>query len=176
MTIKHKCVEMSLSYRPWPTEFIVPVLNQLHLLTENFSFQFIRLVTHCFSHGPFEFGVPLQVRDVYIMAWVIQSVSKHQDTVYSNNNICSHVFLQINELFKHMIFRQLKSMQRLIFGLIVLEVKLKWALNYFRLILLPSFIATLSFILSVHKELLIEVNNKRSYNFFWFSVVLVVTV
>lgn len=67
-------------------------------------------------------------------------------------------------------------MQRLIFGLIVLEVKLKWALNYFRLILLPSFIATLSFILSVHKELLIEVNNKRSYNFFWFSVVLVVTV
>ena len=81
MTIKHKCVEMSLSYRPWPTEFIVPVLNQLHLLTENFFFQFIRLVTHSFSHGPFEFGVPLQVRDVYIMAWVIQSVSKHQDTV-----------------------------------------------------------------------------------------------
>ena len=67
-------------------------------------------------------------------------------------------------------------MQRLIFGLIVLEVKLKWALNYFRLILLPSFIATLSFILSVRNELLIEVNNKRSYNFFWFSVVLVVTV
>ena len=81
MTIKHECVEMSLPYRPWPTEFIVPVLNQLDLLTENFSFQFIRLVTHSFSHGPLEFGVPLQVRDVYIMAWVIQSVSKHQDTV-----------------------------------------------------------------------------------------------
>ena len=46
-------------------------------------------------------------------------------------------------------------MQRLIFGLIVLEVKLKWALNYFRVILLPSFIATLSFILAVHNELLI---------------------
>ena len=75
-----------------------------------------------------------------------------------------------------MIFRQLKSMQRLIFGLIVLEVKLKWGLNYFRLILFVSFIATLSFILSVHNELLIEVNNKRSYNFFWFSVVLVVIV
>ena len=75
-----------------------------------------------------------------------------------------------------MIFRQLKSMQRLIFGLIVLEVKLKWALNYFRLILFVSFITNLSFILSVHNELLIEVNNKRSYNFFWFSVVLVVTV
>lgn len=74
------------------------------------------------------------------------------------------------------IFRQVKSMQRLIFGLIVLEVKLKWALNYFRWILLPSFIATLSFILSVHNELLIKVNNKRSYNFFWFSVVLVVTL
>ena len=67
-------------------------------------------------------------------------------------------------------------MQRLIFGLIVLEVKLKWALNYFRLILLPSFIAILSFILSVHNELLIKVNNKRSYKFFWFSVVLVVTL
>lgn len=100
MTIKHKCVEMSLSYRPWPTEFIVPVLNQLHLLTENFSFQFIRLVIHCFSHGSLEFGVPLQVRDGYIMAWVI-SVSKHQGTVYGNNNKCSHVSLQINELFKH---------------------------------------------------------------------------
>ena len=76
--------------------------------------------------------------------------------------ICSHVSPQINELFKHILTSEINAKTDINIWLIVLDVKWKWALNYFRLILLPSVVATLSIIPSVHNELLIKVNNKKS--------------
>ena len=121
------------------------------------DWKFLRLLPTVTVHS----SLVYRCRSGMFISCRVISVSKHQDTVYNNNNnICSHVSLQINELFKHISTREINAKTDIWLTVVVLEVKLKhllkWALNYFRLILLPSFIATLSFILSVHNEVFIK--------------------